>query len=75
MREWPFPLSWRRNTHTVSYAVVNTEDKVSEVVVKQIPDRSVGDPIVQAFAKWVFRLAQLNGQPVAVKVLIGIPLL
>ena len=28
----------------------------------------------QALSKWVFRPAQLNGQPVAVKVLLGIPL-
>jgi len=29
---------------------------------------------VQGGGKWVFRPAQLNNQPVAVKVLIGIPL-
>jgi hypothetical protein len=42
--------------------------------VKQTPDVRVSDPIVQALSKWVFRPAQLNNQPVAVKVLLGIPL-
>jgi hypothetical protein len=35
---------------------------------------SAGTPIVQALSKWLFRPAQLNNQPVAVKVLVGIPL-
>jgi len=39
----------------------------------QTPDVRLSDPIVQAFNKWVFRPAQLNNQPVSVKVLVGIP--
>jgi len=42
--------------------------------VKQTPDVRISDPIVQAFNKWVFRPAQPNNQPLAVKVLLGIPL-
>jgi hypothetical protein len=34
----------------------------------------VSNPIVEALNTWVFRPAQLNNQPVAVKVLLGIPL-
>ena len=40
----------------------------------RLPAERVSDSIVQALAKWVFRPAQLNNQPVAVKVLLGIPL-
>jgi len=42
--------------------------------VRLTPDTRLNDPIVQAFHKWVFRPAPLNNQPVAVKVLLGIPL-
>jgi len=42
--------------------------------VRLTPDTRLNDPIVQACNKWVFRPAQLNNQPVAVKVLLGIPL-
>jgi hypothetical protein len=34
----------------------------------------VSNLIVEALNKWVFRPAQLNNQPVAVKVLLGMPL-
>jgi len=48
--------------------------EVSHVAVRQTPDTRLNDPIVLAFNQWVFRPAQLNNQPVAVKVLLGIPL-
>jgi len=38
---------------------------------RRCPYTRVSDPIVQALSKWVFRPAQFNGQPVAVKVLLG----
>jgi hypothetical protein len=53
---------------------VDKDGKISQVAVKKTPDRRVSDPIAQALAKWVFRPAQVNGQPTAVKVLIGNPL-
>jgi hypothetical protein len=58
----------------VIYAIVDKEGKVSQVAVKKTPDRRVSDAIAQALAKWLFRPAQVNGQPTAVKVLIGIPI-
>ena len=48
--------------------------EVSHVAVRLTPDTRLNDPIVQACNKWVFRPAQLNNQPVAVKVLLEIPL-
>jgi hypothetical protein len=78
MREWPqLPADLEQKyaqRQVVISAVVDKEGKVSHVAVKQTPDVRISDPIVQAFNKWVFRPAQLNNQPVAVKVLLGIPL-
>jgi hypothetical protein len=78
MREWPaVPADLQKKysqRQVVIYAIVDKEGKVSQVAVKKSPDPRVSGPIAQALAKWVFRPAQLNGQPTAVKVLMGIPL-
>jgi Gram-negative bacterial TonB protein C-terminal len=78
MREWPqVPEQLEKKyaqRQVVISAVVDKEGKISHVSVKQSPDAHVSDPIVQAFSKWVFRPALLNNQPVAVKILVGIPL-
>jgi hypothetical protein len=42
--------------------------------VKRTPDPRLSDPIAQALQKWTFHPAQVNNQPVAVKILLGIPL-
>jgi hypothetical protein len=78
MREWPqIPEELEKKysqRQVVISAVVDKEGKVSHVVVKQTPDSRVSKPIVDAVEKWVFRPAQFNNQPVAVKILLGIPL-
>jgi hypothetical protein len=78
MRQWPqVPAELQKKyaeRQVVIYAIVDKEGKVSQVAVKKTPDRRVSDPIAQALSKWVFRPAQVNGQPTAVKILIGIPL-
>jgi hypothetical protein len=78
MREWPEVPAELEKKYTqrqvVISAVIDKDGKVSHVVVKQTPDSQVSDPIAHALAKWVFRPAQLNNRPVAVKVLLGIPL-
>jgi hypothetical protein len=78
MREWPKlapELEKKYAEHqVVIYAIVDKEGKVSHVSVKKTPDARVSDPIAQAFAKWIFRPAQVNSRPVAVKILLGIPL-
>jgi Gram-negative bacterial TonB protein C-terminal len=78
MREWPrVPAELERKyaqRQVVISAVVDQDGKVSRVTIKQTPDPRVSDPIAQALAKWVFRPAQMGGQPVAVKILLGIPL-
>jgi hypothetical protein len=78
MREWPeVPTELQKKyaqRQVVISAIVDKEGKVSHVVVKQTPDPRVSDPIAHALAKWVFRPAVHNNQPVSVKVLLGIPL-
>jgi hypothetical protein len=77
-REWPeiAPALLKRyaQRQVVLYAVVDLEGKVGQITVKQTPDARVSQRIVDALSKWQFRPAQLNDKPVAVKVLIGIPL-
>ena len=77
-REWP-QISvelLKRYAHreVVLYAVVDQEGNVGQIAVKQTPDARVSKAMVDALSKWQFRPAQLNDKPVAVKVLIGIPL-
>src|SRR5581483_7615912 len=76
-REWPeIPAALEKKyaqRQVVIYAVVDKEGKVDDITVKRTPDHRVSDPIVQALSKWVFRPAQVNGAPVSVKVLFGIP--
>jgi len=78
VREWPqLPanlVARYGQRQVVLYAVVDKDGKVSSVSVKQTPDWRISSPIIEALSKWVFRPAQLNNQPVAVKILIGIPI-
>jgi hypothetical protein len=58
----------------IVYAVINVEGKMEQISVKESPDILLNEPLVRALGKWVFRPAQLHGQPVSVKTLLGIPL-
>jgi hypothetical protein len=83
----PFPLNkelpqlnselirkYLRNVIVV-YALMDKEGKLHNLAVKQTPDARFTPSILAALSHWTFQPAQLNGQPVALKVLIGIPLL
>src|SRR5882724_6870804 len=83
----PFPLAkelprlnselirtYLRNVIVV-FAVIDTEGKLQRLSVLQTPDGRFNPPILAALTRWRFQPAQRNGQPVALKVLIGIPLL
>jgi outer membrane biosynthesis protein TonB len=54
---------------------MDTEGKLQRVSILQTPDNRFNDPILAALAHWKFQPAQLNGQSVPLKILIGIPLL
>jgi TonB family protein len=58
----------------IVYAVLNTDGKMEQMVVKQSPDAQLNESVLTALSKWSFRPAQFNGENVAVKVLLGFPL-
>ena len=83
----PFPLTkelpqlnselirkYLRNVIVV-YAVMDRGGKLHNLAIAQTPDARFTPSILAALSHWTFQPAQLNGQPVALKVLIGIPLL
>ena len=57
------------------YAVLNTEGRLERLAIKSSPDERFNPPILASLLKWTFRPAKVDGKPVAVKVLIGIPVL
>ncbi len=58
----------------IVYAVINVRGKMEQMSVKQSPDPVLSEPVFAALSQWVFRPARRNGTPVAVEVLLGIPL-
>jgi hypothetical protein len=58
----------------VVYAVLDEEGKLGSVSVRQSPDARLITPLLDVLQRWVFRPAELNGHPVPIKVLLGIPL-
>lgn len=58
----------------VVYAEIDTGGKVQNTRIIQSPNPLLNPPLLEALAKWAFRPAELEGQPVAVKALLGVPL-
>jgi Gram-negative bacterial TonB protein C-terminal len=58
----------------IVYAVLTADGKMEQIVVKESPDALLNEPVLNALSKWSFRPAQVNGEPVSVKVLLGFPL-
>ena len=59
----------------IVYATMGTDGKLQKLTVRESPDVRFNRPILTALNRWSFRPAQLNGQAVGLKVLIGIPIL
>lgn len=75
MPAWPSELVRQHlGKLVVVYAVINAEGKMERLSVKGSPDWQLNEPLLKALEKWTFRPAVLNGTPVSVKVLLGIPL-
>jgi hypothetical protein len=47
---------------------------MEQLSIKQSPDDQLNETVTDALKKWVFRPARLNGNPVQVDFLLGIPL-
>jgi hypothetical protein len=58
----------------VVYGVLDEDGKLGSVSIKQSPDSRFAAPLLEVLQKWVFRPAEVNGHPVPIKVLLGIPL-
>ncbi len=58
----------------IVYTVINVEGKMEQTSVKESPDPLLNQPVLDALSKWVFRPGVLNGDPVEVEALLGIPL-
>jgi len=54
--------------------VVNKEGKLQRMRVLQTPNLLLNQPTLDALQGWTFRPAEMDGTPMAVKVLLGIPL-
>ncbi|MDM7995365.1 MAG: energy transducer TonB [Acidobacteriota bacterium] len=72
-----FPVDLVRrhlNKMMLVFAIIGTDGRMDQITIEQSPDNQLDDPVFQALRRWVFRPAQLNGETVAAKVLMGIPL-
>ena len=65
-RYWPRTM--------VVYAVINPQGRLERMHILETPSAEFNQPLLDALAKWVFRPAELNGAPVSLKALFGIPL-
>lgn len=58
----------------VASAILDTNGKLQDVSIKQSPESQVIEPLVEALKHWMFQPAQIDGQPVPLKILLGIRL-
>jgi hypothetical protein len=58
----------------IASAILNVTGQLEQLSVKQAPDPSVIDPLIEALKNWTFQPAQVDGNPVALKILLGIRL-
>ncbi|HEV2494258.1 MAG TPA: energy transducer TonB [Terriglobia bacterium] len=58
----------------VVYAEISPEGKLRKIHILDSPDIELSQLVLQALAKWEFKPAIVNGKPVAVKTLFGVPL-
>jgi hypothetical protein len=56
----------------VASAIMNTEGKLEQVSIPQSSDNELAGPLAAALGNWMFQPAQVDGQPVSLKVLLGI---
>jgi len=65
-----------KHTHSlvVASAILNADGKLEDVSIKQSSDDDLVQPLVEALRNWLFEPAKIAGQPVALKVLLGMRL-
>src|ERR1019366_8259036 len=56
----------------VASAIMDVTGKLEQVSVKRTPDSQLIAPLIEALNNWTFEPAQIDGKPVALKILLGI---
>lgn len=54
--------------------ILNSNGKVEQISVKKTPDPRINAVIADALANWIFEPSQIQGNPVALKIMLGIRL-
>jgi hypothetical protein len=73
--QWPAELVARyRGRSLVVYAVISAEGKMQKLKMMQSPNIQFNDTLFAVLDKWTFRPAMVKGNPVAVKALLGVPI-
>jgi hypothetical protein len=68
------PELLRKYAHRVivASAILNTAGKLEQVSIPQSFDSELAGPLAAALSNWMFQPSQIDGQPVALKILLGI---
>ncbi len=68
------PELLRKYAHKVivASAIMNTAGKLEQVSIPQNSEDELVGPLLAALSHWLFQPAQIDGQPVSLKILLGI---
>jgi hypothetical protein len=58
----------------VASAIMDVTGRLEQVSVKRTPDNQLIAPVIEALSNWTFQPAQIDGKPVALKILLGVRL-
>jgi len=66
----------RKYAHKViiACAVMNAAGNLEQITLQQNPGTELASPLVEALSHWMFHPAQIDGQPVPLKIVLGIRL-
>jgi len=71
---WPPDLFARYSgQEIVVYAIIDTDGKMRHLKALQSPNAHLSEALLAALEQWLFRPATMNGKPVAVKAVLGVP--
>jgi hypothetical protein len=68
----PDVLSKYAHKVIVASAIMNTSGKLEQVSIPQNSEDALVGPLLAALRQWLFQPAQIDGQPVSLKILLGI---
>ncbi len=58
----------------IACAVMNAAGNLEQITLQQNPDTQLASPLVEALSHWMFQPAQIDGQPVPLRIVLGIRL-